>query len=188
MDQVMLESRVADGGLEVNLSAATASWDDEGWILRQGYLRWLEDDERETTFQFAGMRVPDIKERPEDLLVEAKEPDEMRYQELERFIRTVERSGGDPSPFMVGLAQKISLPIALFVIVLFGAPLATTSKRGGTAFGVGVSLAVTMVYLMMFKVGEAVGESGAVDPILAAWAPNLLFFVAAIFLIWRVRT
>jgi lipopolysaccharide export system permease protein len=78
--------------------------------------------------------------------------------------------------------------MAILVIVLFGAPLATTSQRGGTAFGVGISLAVTMVYLMLFKVGEAIGGSGAVDPVLAAWAPNVLFFVAGLFLLWRVRT
>lgn len=188
MNQVVMESRSADGGMRVSHSATSATWDDGGWMFRDGYVRWIEDDGAEIAVHFAAMRVPDIAEGPDDLLVTAKKPEEMRYRELERFIRTIERTGGDPSPFLVGLAQKVSLPVALFVIVLFGAPLATTSQRGGTAFGVGISLAVTMVYLMMFKVGEAVGSSGAVSPLVAAWAPNALFLVGALGLMWKVRT
>src|SRR5690606_9726269 len=114
--------------------------------------------------------------------------EEMTYAELERFIGTIERSGGDPGEYRVDLAQKVSLPLAIFVIVLFGAPLATSPKRGGTAFGIGASLIVTLIYMMMFRVGKAVGGSGAVDPIVAAWAPNAIFLVAALILFWRVRT
>ena len=33
-------------------------------------------------------------------------------------------------------------------------------------------LAVTMIYLLLFRVGTAVGASGAVPPQVAAWAPN----------------
>jgi lipopolysaccharide export LptBFGC system permease protein LptF len=51
-----------------------------------------------------------------------------------------------------------------------------------------VSLAVTMVYLMLFRVGQSIGASGAIDPHVAAWGPNAIFFVAALILLWRVRT
>jgi lipopolysaccharide export system permease protein len=79
--------------------------------------------------------------------------------------------------------------MAVLVIVLFGLPLTTNNRRGGgTAFGIGMSLAITMGYLMLFKVGEAMGESGAISPLLAAWTPNILFFLAALAFLWRVRT
>jgi lipopolysaccharide export LptBFGC system permease protein LptF len=45
-----------------------------------------------------------------------------------------------------------------------------------------------MIYLTLFKVATAVGSSGSVDPILAAWGPNLLFLVAGLVLLTRVRT
>jgi lipopolysaccharide export system permease protein len=140
------------------------------------------------TFAFTTLYAQSLEETPEELLTVGKDPEEMRYAELQRFIGTIERSGGDPAEFEVGLAHKISLPLAVLVIVLFGAPLSTSTQRGGTAFGVGISLGVTMVYLMMFKVGEAIGESGVIHPLVAAWSPNALFFAAAIVLLSRVRT
>lgn len=188
MTNVVIERREPDGTV-MHQTAVSAIWEEHiGWRLQDGYLRWFNPEGEERTFQFVTMRIPDLTEGPEELLTAAKNPDEMRYAELERFIRTVERSGGSSSEFRVNLAQKISLPLALLVIVLFGAPLATSSQRGGTAFGIGISLAVTMVYLMMFKVGEAVGISGAIPPNVAAWAPNGVFLAAGLVLLWRVRT
>jgi len=189
MSNVVLEGVDRETRLRVHQTAATASWlADGGWSLKEGFLRWIEEDGSETAFAFTRLRVPHLLERPEDFLAAPKEPDEMRYAELERFIATIERSGGDASEYRVNLAQKLALPLAVLVIVLFGAPLATTSRRGGTAFGIGISLAVTMVYLMFFKVGEAIGASGAISPLIAAWAPNVVFLIAGVLLLWRVRT
>jgi lipopolysaccharide export system permease protein len=102
----------------------------------------------------------------------------MRYAEMARSIDAIERSGGSGLELRVERSTRIALPLAILVIVLFGAPLSTSSKRGGAAFGIGISLAVTMVYLMLFKVGTAVGASGALDPVAATWMPNALFLVA----------
>ena len=112
----------------------------------------------------------------------------MGYAEMSRFIETIDRSGGDTRKLRVERAQKITLPLAVLVIVLFAAPLATNSQRGGAAFGVGVSLATTLVYLMLFKVGTAIGSSGAIHPLVAAWGPNALFLAGGIYLLARVRT
>ncbi|MEX2582682.1 MAG: LptF/LptG family permease [Gemmatimonadota bacterium] len=189
MTNVMLESRAGPDPTWLNSSALVARWvPEEGWTFEDGYVRWIGDDDEETTFHYASMRVPGLEESPEELMTTSKASEEMRYRELEGFIRTVERSGGDPNELRVHLAQKLSLPLAVLVIVLFGAPLATSSKRGGAAFGVGISLVVTMAYLMLFKVAEAIGTSGAIHHHVAAWSPNVLFLVGGLALWWRVRT
>ncbi len=159
-----------------------------GWTLEDGHLRVLDGNGGEQAFAFASLRIPALRETPEELLAEPKDPEEMRYAEIDRFIRAVERSGGDARGLRVEQAQKVSLPLAILVIVLFGAPLSTSSQRGGAAYGIGISLAVTMVYLMLFKVGTAVGASGTLPPLVAAWLPNALFFVSGLYLLARVRT
>lgn len=159
-----------------------------GWKLEDGYVRELFADGREATTKFDSLRVPGLVETPEDLLGEPKAPEAMGYREMSRFIGAIERSGGDANPLKVERAQKLAIPMAVLVIVLFGAPLVTSTQRGGTAYGVGISLGVTIVYMLLFRVGKAVGSSGAVDPTLAAWFPNGLFLVAGLALMSRVRT
>jgi lipopolysaccharide export system permease protein len=74
------------------------------------------------------------------------------------------------------------------IIALFGAPLATSSQRGGAAFGVGVSLGTTIVFLMLIQLTKAIGKQGIMPPDLAAWLPNILVGSIALVLMVRVRT
>jgi len=169
--------------------AREAIWDSAGgWTFSDGYLRIVGPNQGETTFQFRQMIPVGLHETPDELLAEPKEPDEMRYAEMGRFIRALQRSGGEPYELMFSQAEKIAIPVATFIIILFGAPLANSGARSGPAYGIGVSLGITIVYLMLFRVMSAVGEAGIVDPVLAAWVPNALFLVAALFLTARVRT
>jgi lipopolysaccharide export system permease protein len=85
-------------------------------------------------------------------------------------------------------ALKIAIPFICVLIALFGAPLAISSPRSGAAWGVAVSLATTFVVLLMFQLSKAVGAGGVLPPALAAWAPNILVGVAAVYLLRRAQT
>lgn len=189
MIELVLERDVRPEEHGVHLVARRADWRPEhGWVMTNGFLRTFDTTAVERTFAFDSIRIAALEETPEELLARPKDPEEMRYAEMERFMETVRRSGGDTRKLQVELAQKISLPLAILVIVLFGAPLSTSTQRGGAAYGIGISLAVTMIYLLLFRVGTAVGASGAVHPMIAAWAPNALFLVGGLYLLARVRT
>jgi lipopolysaccharide export system permease protein len=189
MQQVVIERKANADRPGMHGSAQSATWSpDTGWTLTQGFVRVLADDSTERAFGFDEMRLLDVSETPEEIMAEPKDVDQMRYAEVNRAIRTVQRAGGDVRALQVEREQKIALPMAVLVIVLFGAPLATSSKRGGAAYGIGISLGITIIYLLLFRVGKAVGSSGAMDPILAAWMPNALFLVAALIMLSRVRT
>lgn len=189
MSTVVLERNASARAPGLHRMAERAHWTAaRGWTLYRGYVRQIPAGGMERTIAFDSLRVPGLRETPEDLLAEPKEPEEMRYAEVERFVAAIERSGGNANSLKVELAQKLALPCAVMIIVLFGAPLATSSQRGGTAYGVGISLGVTILYMLLFRVGKAVGSSGAVDPQLAAWGPNIIFLVAGIILLARART
>ncbi len=189
MVNVVLERDGSDHHPATHATAAIARYENgAGWKMEEGQMRVLEGNGVEHSFSFASMQIPQMRETPSDLLADPKNPEEMRYAEMARSIDAVERSGGSGLDLRVERSTRVALPLAILVIVLFGAPLSTSSKRGGAAFGIGISLAVTMVYLMMFKVGTAVGASGALHPVAATWMPNVIFLVAGVVLLARVRT
>jgi lipopolysaccharide export system permease protein len=117
-----------------------------------------------------------------------KAPEEMAFRELGGFIAALERSGGDAKKLRVERALKLAVPITCLIIACFGAPLATSTQRGGAAYGIGVSLLTTVVFLALIQLTKALGGSGLVNPELAAWVPNALFGVAGIVMLTRVRT
>jgi lipopolysaccharide export system permease protein len=112
----------------------------------------------------------------------------MRYRELGRYITALERSGSDVNELRVERALKLAIPVTCIIIALFGAPLATTNQKGGAAWGIGVSLAITIAFLGMIQLTKAVGGKGLMDPEMAAWSPNVIFGLAGLILLARVRT
>lgn len=174
--------------LHIVAEEATYSPEDGTWMLHNGHARLLLGRGTESAFRFQRLFTPGFDETPDKLLAVPKEPEEMGYRELGEFIEAIERSGGRAAELTVERAQKLAIPVATLIIILFAAPLANQAPRGGAAYGVGISLAVTIFYLMLFKVAGAAGESGVMSPMLAAWLPNAIFAVAAVGLLARVRT
>lgn len=170
------------------LEASQALYDSMGWNFEAGTLRRVWPDGHEAMVRFDLLRLPMLDETPEDLMQEVREEEEMTYAELGRQIRMVERSGGDALELRVKQEQKLAIPVATLVIILFGVPLATSAKRGGATYGIGISLGSTILYLLLMKVAGGFGSSGTLPPVWAAWLPNLIFFVAGAGLLARVRT
>jgi lipopolysaccharide export system permease protein len=174
--------------LAVTADSATYSDSLHGWRLWNGTSRRILGDGRQVSFRFHAARLKALSQEPVDLLAEPKAPEEMRYAELTRYIEALQRSGNDTSKIEVDRALKIALPATCLVIALFGAPLAVTSPRQGTAIGIAISLGTTVVFLSFIQLSKAIGVSGLMNPVAAAWAPNLVFLATAIWLLVRVRT
>ncbi len=190
MQGVTLQGPSANGESATrHILADQAVWrEGEGWILQNGWIRTLHPDGREEATQFTEFVAESLVEGPRDLLDTVRDEEEMTYAELGVLAERVIRSGGDAGRILTKREQQLAIPVATFIIILFGAPLATSSRRGGTAYGIGLSLATTMLYLMLFRVSGAMGYAGTLPALWAAWLPNVLFLVAAIILLIRVRT
>jgi lipopolysaccharide export system permease protein len=158
------------------------------WRIGAGVMHVIRDSTPNVAVSFAAMTDRRMTEQPVDMMARPRNPQEMRFAELTRFIRALERSGGDANLLRVERALKIAIPITCLVIALFGAPLATSTQRGGTAYGIGVSLATTIIFLLMIQLTKAIGGKALINPDLAAWLPNALFALMGLVLLVRVRT
>lgn len=158
------------------------------WIIRNGTMHIIPDSMTNVTFSFDSLKDRRFIERPTDLTASPKAPAEMDFRELGRFITALERSGSDVNGLRVERMLKIAIPVTCIVILLFGAPLATSTQRGGAAYGIGISLATTVIFLMLIQLTKAFGAKGFMSPELAAWVPSIVFTIAGAVLMRRVRT
>ncbi len=172
------------------LNAASGWYNDslERWRLEQGRYRIVSGLRDETNFTFDSTFHRALSQTPEDLLEEPKAPREMRYAELGDYIQALEFSGGEVKKLKVQHALKVAIPFTCIVIALFGAPLANTSPRAAGAFGVGVSLGTTVIFLILVQLSQAIGAGGILPPTLAAWSPNMAFGAAGLILFARAKT
>ena len=161
---------------------------DSAWALGKGNLHIIPDSVTDIVFAFDSLRDRQLRERPIELMATPKAPTEMGYDELGSYIAAMEASGSDVNVLRVERMLKLAIPVTCLVILLFGAPLATSTQRGGTAYGVGVSLGTTIIFLMLIQLTKAIGGKGLIPPELAAWLPSAVFGIVGAVLLARVRT
>ena len=190
IERIELEERGSDVRPGLIFAADTGKWTRRGgWILGKGQMHVLPNDSIDIAIGFDSLSDRRLTETPNELRTIEREPSEMNFGELTSFIRALERSGTDVNLLRVERMLKIAIPVTCIIIALFGAPLATSSQRGGgAAFGVAVSLGTTILFLVLIQLTKAIGGKGLMQPELAAWMPNLLVGVLALVLLARVRT
>jgi lipopolysaccharide export system permease protein len=88
--------------------------------------------------------------------------------------------------YRVEIEKKFSIAAACVVFVLLGAPIALRFPRGGVGLTIGVSLGVFAIYYVGLLAGEALSDSGYVDPAIAMWGANILLGIVGIVLTARL--
>ena len=112
----------------------------------------------------------------------------MTYLELSSYVSDLKRAGYDVVPLEVALRSKLSFPLAAMVMVLIGVPFSFTPGKKGALYGIGIAIAIGLSYYVTTRVFAFMGETGRLHSMLAAWAPNLLFGIAALYGLFNVRT
>lgn len=77
-----------------------------------------------------------------------------------------------------GIHDKIATPLVCLALVLVGAPLGVRPQRASGGFAMGLSLAVLLVYYVVWSAVTQLGKSGVAPPVFAAYLP--LFVTAFI--------
>ena len=128
--------------------------------------------------------------RDDDVAVENAQIDaaSMSLAELREYIKQQHASGFSLTDERVNLHKKIAFPAVTLVMTLLAVPFAVTTGRRGALYGVGLAIMLAIAYFLLTAVFSAAGKATVLPPMLAAWAPNLFFLIAAAYLTLRVRT
>jgi LPS export ABC transporter permease LptG/LPS export ABC transporter permease LptF len=163
------------------------------WRGRQGWTRDFVSTKRgtveRTSVKYTPFAEQDLPlEPPSYFKTENLEPEWMTYGQLKRYVTQLRSSGFNAVPDMVALQRKVSFPLVTLVMTLLAVPFAVTTGRRGALYGIGVGIVLAIVYWTTLSVFAAMGAGGLIAPMLAAWAPNILFGAAAAYLVLTVRT
>ncbi len=156
------------------IRAASASWNGRTWELHEPRtLEFDSEPSREVAGAPAGFALP---ETLDDFRVVSVEPEEFSYRMLRDQIASLRAKGVDASESWVDLHLKIALPAASFVLMLVAVPLAVRGTRvSSLPAAVGLGFVIGFAYFIVLAFARALGQTGALPPLLAAWTSNLLF-------------
>jgi lipopolysaccharide export system permease protein len=170
------------------IDAAEGFWRNGTWVFHRVMIATFPEDDFPHIETRKSMKI-DIPEKPQDFLVVQREPDEMGFGELRRYITKIRSEGYDAGRYLADLHGKAAFPFVSVIMAVLGLCFAARSERsGGIAQGIGIGIATGLSYWLVFAFTMSLGRSGALPPVIGAWAANILFLAASIFLLRRIRT
>jgi len=115
---------------------------------------------------------------PTDLTVSRVEesfasPDTLSVWSLPGFIALLDHSGFSSIRHRLHFQSLLALPILAGTMALVSAGFSMRpTRRGGVARMIGSGVTAGFALFMVSKIAEQFGDSGALPPVLAAWAPT----------------
>jgi len=168
------------------IDARLGRWDGKGWILEDGVERAF-DKGKESARAFAAQRLEGSSEKPESFEKDPEDPDEMAYSDLADYVHRLENGGLRAEKYQVQLHQKFAFPWINLIVVVMGAALAARMRNPNAALGFGISVSTAFFYVGLMRAGQALGQSGSMPPILAAWFANALLGLLAFGLLMQAQ-
>jgi lipopolysaccharide export system permease protein len=187
MRDVRVMEKSPDGELSRLIVAEQALWRNGRWQFRDGSIRTFRKN-GDISVTYFDKKYLDVPERPEDFMREDKTAEAMKFQELMVNIGNLESSGVDATNERVELYLKIAVPLANFVVILLGAPLALQGRRSGLAYGFGLAVLLGFLLWGALAVGRAYGQNGTLHPVVAAFLPDAAFTLLGLGMLYRART
>jgi LPS export ABC transporter permease LptG/LPS export ABC transporter permease LptF len=167
-----------------------AHWADSlnRWIFEQGWERSLNGAAIAGYRTFEVSTFPELSEAPSYFKKEVKQYSEMNYEELRRYIRDLQQSGFDVVRLRVQLNKKLSFPLITLIMAVLAVPFSLSAAKKGAITGVAVAVGIAVVYTVVSRLFEAMGDLSQLPPALAAWSPDLIFALVGSYLILKIPT
>jgi LPS export ABC transporter permease LptF/LPS export ABC transporter permease LptG len=167
--------------------ADKAAFEGSDLVYRDGWTRDFTAASSPRFLRTASGRL-DAADDKDAFLQPSKEPLQMTLGDLRRYTAEVRARGFPAVRLRAELAQKVSLPFVSLVMALLAVPFGFRMGRKGTLVGVGLSVVIAMAYWGTFAVFRSLGAAGALTPFLGAWGANILFGMAGLVGLLRLRT
>ena len=174
--------------------AREAVWEGNDWTFYDLQTFSLRDPRNEGPGQMQtyanSMVMKDLNISPESLRMRKQDVESLRIVQLQQLLRDELAAGVDAASKTIldirtKMYGKYAIPFTPLVFIIIAVPLSVMPQRSSTSMGMGLALVIVMAYYVLQSICQKLGASGAIEPMLAAWLPNLLISGVGLVLLQR---
>lgn len=176
--------KFSDGELISKLRSNYATYDTatHSWKLNNWHKRIIHGKEemlsKGTTYDTA------IALTPHDFEVKLDDLKTMDWWELRSFIKKEQLKGAsNVLEYEIEKQKRIAFPFANIILTLIGVAISSRKVRGGIGMHLGVGITLTFSYILFMQISTVFSANGGLEPMIAAWIPNIVFGIISIYLI-----
>ena len=173
------------------IRASRAHWNPSihTWVFEDGWLNDIRNGTSDRT-DFQAKAFPELIETPQYFMQEYHLDTQMNFRELEEYIRELQQSGYGYGTVKleIQLNRKFAVPLSALILAMIGVPFGFLVGNRGALTGIGVSIAIALSYQATSKLFEKVGEINELTPAIAAWGPDVIFGLAGLYFLLRMKS
>ncbi len=158
------------------------------WIFLKGLSNVTDRSDNEKPSLFEEASFKELVEPPTWFVKEEKQYKEMNFRELGRYIRELKASGLDTIRLQVQYHKKFAVPLFALIMAVLSIPFAFVAGSRGAMTGVGISFGITIAYFTVGTLFEQIGNLNQLPPAMAAWSPDVIFALAGLYFMARMKT
>lgn len=174
------------GGFNRILKAETATNETDGWWLHQVTEQLFRPDQVIVN-KHAKLKAAELF--PDNMLELAQiNPEQLTALELARFIEHQNENQLSTERFELEYWKHFTTPLSTLVMLILAAPLVFGFQRNaGAGQRIFIGILIGIAYLLLDRIISRTGLVYGLSPLLSAAAPLLLFSLAGLFMLGRVR-
>ena len=157
--------------------------------------RWVLANYAETAFEENGVAIRSEREstgaydlNPDLLELSIVREDLLDTPSLDRYIRYLEANGLDAHRYLVAYWSRVASVVSVVLMTILALPFVFGSLRSaGAGARLVVGLVIGLSYYVLGQVLESGGEVYGLQPLVIAFGPSVLLFMATVVALARVR-
>lgn len=155
------------------------------WRSSNYAVRTIADDGRET-LAFVNDTAIDYGIIPEDLDLLSQRIETMTTPKLIRHInRERMRGTGTVKEAQIELYQRLLNPLAIIIMTFIGVAIAARKSRGGIGVHLAIGITIAFAFIVFMKITTVFATGGNLTPFMAILLPQIVFGIAALYLIYK---
>ena len=178
--------RVRNNKVVYNLRAGSIQWDGaiKKWKLQRVVERRV-DSMSETSNQFATL-ILNVNLKPDELRNDEYLKDKLTTPQLAAFIKQESMRGTEGlSALEVEQYRRTATPFAVILLTIIGVVLASRKTRGGSGKHLAIGIITAALFIMSDRFSTVFATKSNFPPLLAAWMPNIIFSIVALWMYKR---
>jgi len=162
----------------------------EGWVFKYGREMSFDPTtgELEGTAPFTQKVVTRYHEDPKLMLLVDWPVRDLSFPELRRMIDYFTYENSEKiTPYAVRYYSLIADTLGPLIVIAIAIPFAVTGVRVNPAVGVSKSFGLFFLYYILTNIASSLATKEIVDPVVAAWLPNVGMIALAAWLFAKLR-
>ena len=166
-----------------NLRAETIRWDTahKNWKLENVFERKI-DNLREKVRRIPAMNMS-LNVEPAELYKDEYVKDKLTTPQLVKFISREELRGAEGlNTLKVERYRRNATPVSIFILTVIGVAVSARKTRGGSGLPLAIGIVMAACFVVMDRFSTVFSQKGNLHPVVAAWVPNIIFSIIAIYM------